>query len=148
MRPSTSWPRLCPNPAGALSDRLGRRNILLASFVIFLVTYAGFALTRQLPIIAVLFALYGLYQGIFRAAGKALASDFAAEQLRGSAVGWYNTTVGLAGLIASLVAGFLMGPCRPRGHLPLRRRVRCSRRCSLACPSPGDPPGPKPRTKI
>jgi integrase len=45
--------------------------------------------------------------GIFRSVGKALASDYVPEQLRASGVGWYNTTVGLCGLIASLVAGWL-----------------------------------------
>ena len=94
-------------PAGFLSDKLGRRNILLLSYVIFLVTYLGFALTRNIPLIAVLFILYGFFQGIFRSVGKALASDYVPEQLRASGIGWYNTTVGLFGLVASLVAGWL-----------------------------------------
>jgi MFS family permease len=94
-------------PAGFLSDRWGRRNILLLSFLIFFVAYLGFALTRNVALIAVLFAGYGLYQGIFRAVGKALATDFVPEQLRASGVGWYNTTVGLLGLVASVVAGLL-----------------------------------------
>jgi MFS family permease len=94
-------------PAGFLSDRWGRRNILLLSFLIFFVAYLGFALTRNVALIAVLFACYGLYQGIFRSVGKALATDFVPEQLRASGVGWYNTTVGLLGLVASVVAGLL-----------------------------------------
>jgi MFS family permease len=94
-------------PAGFLSDQLGRRNILLLSYVIFLVAYLGFALTRNIPLIAVLFILYGLYQGIFRSVGKALASDHVPERLRANGIGWYNTTVGLFGLVASLVAGLL-----------------------------------------
>jgi MFS family permease len=94
-------------PAGFLSDQLGRRNILLVSYAIFLVTYLGFALTGNVALIAVLFILYGLYQGIFRSVGKALASDYVPEQLRASGIGWYNTTVGLVGLVASLVAGLL-----------------------------------------
>jgi MFS family permease len=94
-------------PAGFLSDRLGRRNILVLAFAIFLVTYLGFAMTTNIALIAMLFILYGLYQGIFRAVGKALASDYVPELLRASGVGWYNTTVGLSGLVASLVAGWL-----------------------------------------
>lgn len=94
-------------PAGFLSDRLGRRNILLLALAIFLITYLGFALTRHVALIAVLFVFYGLYQGMFRSVGKALASDHVPEQLRASGVGWYNTTVGLFGLLASLVAGWL-----------------------------------------
>jgi MFS family permease len=94
-------------PAGAWSDRLGRRNILLVAFVIFLVAYLGFALTQNLIAIGALFVLYGLFQGIFRSAGKALASDLVSDDLRASGVGWYSTTVGLAALVASLVAGLL-----------------------------------------
>jgi MFS family permease len=94
-------------PAGFLSDKLGRRNILILALAIFLVTYLGFALTRIVALIGVLFIFYGLYQGIFRSVGKALASDYVPERLRASGVGWYNTTVGLSGLVASLVAGWL-----------------------------------------
>jgi MFS family permease len=94
-------------PAGFLSDTLGRRNILLVAFMIFLITYLGFALTGNIAVLALLFALYGLYQGIFRSVGKTLATDFVPEQLRASGVGWYNATVGLSGLVASIVAGLL-----------------------------------------
>lgn len=94
-------------PAGALSDRLGRRNLLVASFAIFLVAYLGFALTSNVVLIGALFILYGLFQGIFRSAGKALASDLVSAETRASGVGWYSTTVGLSGLVASLVAGLL-----------------------------------------
>ena len=94
-------------PAGSLSDAWGRRNILLASFVIFLFAYLGFALTQNILLVAALFVFYGLYQGIFRAVGKAFASDFVPEHLRASGVGWYSTTVGLLQLVASVVAGLL-----------------------------------------
>jgi MFS family permease len=94
-------------PAGALSDRWGRRNILLAAIVVFFVAYLGFALTRNVLLIAPLFVLYGLYQGAFRAVGKALASDLVPAQLRASGVGWYSTTVGLLQLVASVAAGLL-----------------------------------------
>jgi len=94
-------------PAGSLSDRLGRRNVLLACFGIYLLAYLGFAMTSTFTVIATSFVLYGLYQGIFRAVGKAFASDFVPESLRASGIGWYGTTVGLLQLLASLVAGLL-----------------------------------------
>ena len=94
-------------PAGFFSDKWSRKSVLLLSFIIFLLTYLGFALTRNVIVIAVLFIFYGLYQGIFRTVGKAFATDFVPEHLRASGVGWYNTTVGLAGLVASIVAGLL-----------------------------------------
>ena len=94
-------------PAGALSDRLGRRNLLLTAFTVFLLTYLGFALTANIVVIGALFVLYGLYQGMFRAVGKALAADLVPQELRSSGVGWYSTTVGLLQLVANVVAGLL-----------------------------------------
>ena len=94
-------------PAGSLSDSWGRKNILLASFIIFAGAYLGIALTQDIFLMAALFASYGLYQGIFRSVGKTMASDFVPRQLRASGIGWYNTTVGLLQLVASLVAGML-----------------------------------------
>ncbi len=94
-------------PAGFLSDRLGRRNLLVLAIGIFFVTYSGFALTRNIAFIGVLFVFYGLYQGIIRSVGKALASDYVSESLRASAIGWYNTTIGVCGLAASLIGGWL-----------------------------------------
>jgi MFS family permease len=94
-------------PAGSLSDKWGRKNVLLAAFVIFLIAYLGFAITPNILVVAALFIFYGFYQGIFRAVGKAFASDFVPEHLRASGVGWYGTTVGLLQLAASVVAGLL-----------------------------------------
>ena len=93
-------------PAGSLSDRWGRRNLLLTSFVIFLIAYLGFALAQNILVIAGPYFLWPA-QGIFRAVGKAFASDFVPDELRASAVGWYSTSVGLLELVASVVAGLL-----------------------------------------
>jgi MFS family permease len=94
-------------PAGYLSDRLGRKNLLVLSIAIFFITYLGFALTRAVTFIGVLFVFYGLYQGIIRTVGKALASDYVSDALRASAIGWYNATMGVCGLAASLLGGWL-----------------------------------------
>jgi MFS family permease len=94
-------------PAGSLSDTWGRRSVLLASFTIFFIAYLGFARAKSVVLIATLFAFYGLFQGIFRSVGKAFAADFVPEHLRASGIGWYSATVGLLGLVASLVAGLL-----------------------------------------
>jgi len=94
-------------PAGFLSDRLGRRNLLVLSITVFFITYLGFALTRAVAIVGVLFVLYGLYQGTIRSVGKALASDYVSDPLRASAIGWYNATMGICGMVASLLGGWL-----------------------------------------
>ena len=94
-------------PAGFLSDLIGRRNLLALSLVIFFLTYVGFGITRHVAAIACCFVLYGMYQGISRSVGKALAADLVPESFRASGLGWYMATTGLLGLIASIVAGQL-----------------------------------------
>lgn len=92
-------------PAGILSDRFGRKNLLLLSFAIFFFSLLGFTGTASFGVMIMLFAMYGVFMGIFRAAGKAFASDFVHADLRASSVGWYNTTIGISGLISGIAAG-------------------------------------------
>ncbi|MGZ3489196.1 MAG: MFS transporter, partial [Isosphaeraceae bacterium] len=94
-------------PAGYLSDRVGRKRTLMAAFAIFVVTYAGFALGESVALVAVLLVFFGLFQGTFRAIGKALAADLTPEALMGTGLGIYSATIGLTGLIASIVGGQL-----------------------------------------
>jgi MFS family permease len=94
-------------PAGSLSDRWGRRGPLLFAFTIFGMVYLGFALGGTLVSAAVLFTLYGLFQGVFRAVGKSLAADLSPPAVRATGIGCYSATVGLLQLIASVIAGIL-----------------------------------------
>lgn len=100
-------------PAGSLSDTFGRKNVLLGSFVIFIVTYAGFAFTTNYYLLGFCFILYGIFSGAYRAVGKALATDYVVPEVRASAVGWFNTVIGLTGLIASSVGGVLWTNINP-----------------------------------
>ena len=98
---------LASYPAGAISDKIGRKNVLLFALFIFLATYIGFGISTSFWILSFLFILYGIFGGTYRTIGKTFATDFVPQSLRASAVGFYATTVGLTGLIASFVGGFL-----------------------------------------
>ncbi len=98
---------LASYPAGHFSDVIGRKSVILLSFTVFLVVYCGFGLVTNVVLIGALFVLYGLYQGIFRSVGKALATDFLPAELHASGLGWFTATVGLSGLVASVVGGEL-----------------------------------------
>ncbi|HEX9058140.1 MAG TPA: MFS transporter [Ktedonobacterales bacterium] len=101
-------------PAGRLSDALGRKGVLLFTFAVFAITYASFAITSNAVVIGAAFVLYGLHSGMYRAVGKALATDYTPPRLRASGIGWYAATVGLSGLVASVVAGQLWTAVSPR----------------------------------
>ncbi len=94
-------------PAGSLSDTFGRKKLLLLSFLIYTFTYIGFGASRNLLLIGFLFLLYGVYSGIYRAVGKAFATDDISPQFRATAIGMYSTVIGLSGLFASLIGGQL-----------------------------------------
>ena len=94
-------------PAGALSDRIGRRALLLVSFAVAFLAYAGFAVVHGVLGVALLFGFYGVFPGLFRTAGKALAVDLSPSDLRASGLGWYGATVGVTTLIASTAAGLI-----------------------------------------
>ena len=94
-------------PSGYLSDRFGRKWVLVAALLVFTLVYAGFGFAGNPVFIGALFVLYGVYQGIFRTVGKALATDFLPSERRASGIGWYSTTIGLSGLAASVIGGEL-----------------------------------------
>ncbi len=96
-------------PAGSLSDRIGRRRMIAAGFIVFSLVYLGFALARSSIMIWPLFAVYGLYMAMTEGVGKAFAADMAPLNMRGTAIGTYHTTTGLLTFLSSLIAGLLWG---------------------------------------
>ncbi len=94
-------------PFGNLSDRIGRKKVLVSGYLLFSLTSLGFALFHSLSAFVVLFALYGIVYAIVDANQRALVSDLSAKQLRATALGTFHTMTGLMALPASLIAGFL-----------------------------------------
>jgi MFS family permease len=94
-------------PLGALSDRIGRRRMIVAGWMVYALSYLGFALASSELHIWLLFAFYGLFYGLTEGVEKALLADIADPAERGSAFGWYNFATGLGALPASLIFGFI-----------------------------------------
>jgi MFS family permease len=92
-------------PFGALSDRLGRRGMILAGWGVYALAYLGFAQAQSVWQIWALFAFYGLFYGLTEGPQKALLADFAVPAERGAAFGWYNFAIGIGALPASLIFG-------------------------------------------
>jgi MFS family permease len=103
-------------PAGSLSDRIGRRKVIVGGWLAYAAIYLGFALVGRAWQVWVLYALYGVYYGLAYGTAKALVADLVPGELRGTAFGTYNATLGLLDFPASLIAGLLwqgVGPSAP-----------------------------------
>jgi MFS family permease len=94
-------------PAGLVSDRVGRRGVLVAGMVLFAGVYAGFGLATGAAWMWGLFPLYGLYLGLTDGTSRAYVANLAAPEGRATALGVYATATGLCALPASAIAGLL-----------------------------------------
>jgi MFS family permease len=94
-------------PLGALSDRVGRQRLIVGGWLIYSLLYLGFALSSQVWHIWTLYVLYGVYYAAVEGTAKAMVADLIPAEQRGTAYGFYNSTVGLMALPASLLAGVL-----------------------------------------
>ncbi len=98
---------LVSTPAGSLSDRFGRRRIIIGGWLLYAAVYLGFARAGQAWHIGVLYAAYGLYYGLAYGVAKAFVADLVPAGVRGTAYGTYNAALGILDLPASLIAGLL-----------------------------------------
>jgi MFS family permease len=94
-------------PGGILSDRIGRKKVIIAGWIVYALVYAGFAAAYTQWHVWALFAVYGVYFGLTEGVEKALVADFAPDHLRGSAFGLYNLLIGVGALPASLLFGLV-----------------------------------------
>jgi MFS family permease len=94
-------------PAGRLSDKIGRRAVIVTGWVYYALIYIGFAFASSELHIWILYISYGLYYGLTEGVEKALVADLVPANMRGTAFGLFNGVVGIAALPASLIAGLL-----------------------------------------
>ena len=100
-------------PAGALSDRVPARTLLLWGLIVLIAADLILAFTSGLVAAFVGFGLWGVHMALTQGLLAKLVADTAPAHIRGSAYGLFNLAVGLALLAASVVAGLLwdrLGP--------------------------------------
>jgi MFS family permease len=100
-------------PAGALSDRIGRRGLVALAWIIYAACYAGFALATSAIWVAPLWIAYGTYYALSEGVGKAIVADLAPGELRATAFGILNAVQGTMILPASVIAGVLWSAVAP-----------------------------------
>ena len=90
---------------GDLSDRLGRKRLIVSGWILYAAVYAGFAFVTTGVSVWVLFLVYGIYFGLAEGAEKALVADLVKPEQRGTAYGLYNLALGLTIFPASILMG-------------------------------------------
>lgn len=98
---------LISTPAGAISDRLGRKTLIIGGWLVYALVYLGFGVAQSTWHIWVLYIIYGMYYGLAYGTTKAMVADIVPLELRGTAYGTYNAVLGILDFPASLIAGVL-----------------------------------------
>jgi len=92
---------------GMLSDRLGRRTLIIGGWLIYAVVYAGFAFSTTLTSLIAFFLIYSVYAAAVEGTEKALITDLTPEPLRATAFGWHAAVQGFGALGASVLFGLI-----------------------------------------
>jgi MFS family permease len=103
-------------PAGILSDKFGRKNILCIGYLLYGIVYLGIGLLTSGGTFVVLFVIYGIYTALTTGVERALIVDIAPSEHKAGALGLHAAIVGIGLLPASVIAGFLwtgLGPASP-----------------------------------
>jgi len=109
-------------PGGRLSDKIGRKPVIIAGWIVYGLVYLGFAFASTALSIWMLFFAYGLFFGLCEGTEKAFVADLVEGENRGGAYGLYNMAIGIAAFPASVIFGvvwemigshfaFMMGSC-------------------------------------
>lgn len=94
-------------PFGKRSDRVGRKRILIAGYLMFAAVYLGFAIVSSKWLLVAVFVLYGFYTAMVTGVERAFIAEIAPAELKGTMLGLHSTLVGIALLPASVIAGAL-----------------------------------------
>jgi MFS family permease len=103
-------------PAGQLSDRIGRKRLLVPGYLTFSLCYLGFAFATDKTTMTIAFIIYGIYTAMITGVERAYVAEIAPPELKGTMLGLQSTVAGIALLPASVIAGLLWnwyGPSVP-----------------------------------
>jgi MFS family permease len=99
---------------GGLSDRVGRKPLIIGGWLLYAAVYFGFGQATQAWHAWALFAAYGIFYALTEGTEKAFVADLVPKTRRGAAFGWYNLAIGLGALPASLIFGAIWDRSSPR----------------------------------
>jgi MFS family permease len=94
-------------PFGRLSDKMGRKPVLVISFILWGMVSLCFMFFQSHAAIFLAFFLYGLHKAAMEPVQKTFVAELAPAQYRASVLGGFQMVTGLCALPASLTAGLL-----------------------------------------
>lgn len=103
----TAFTAVSSFPFGRLSDKAGRKNVIMLSFILWGLVCLIFIQFQSYWAIIAAFVIYGLHKGAIEPVQKAFVAELAPEELRASGLGGFQMAVGLTALPSSLIAGIL-----------------------------------------
>jgi len=104
---------ICIIPAGILSDKIGRKSVLVAGYLVFAITSFGLIYTSNIYNILLFFVIYGIFYAMIDGVQRAFVVDLAPKHLKATALGTFHTAIGLVALPAGFIAGLLWDKIRP-----------------------------------
>lgn len=100
-------------PAGILSDKIGRKPVLLLGYSIFGITSLGLMFVSNLTGVLIFFIIYGIFFAMIDGVQRAFIIDLAPKHLKATALGIFHTSIGLVALPGGFFAGLLWDKINP-----------------------------------
>ncbi|TKJ46635.1 MFS transporter [Candidatus Aerophobetes bacterium Ae_b3a] len=104
---------ICIIPAGMLSDKIGRKPVLITGYLVFAVTSLGLIFTSSIYTLLLFFIVYGIFYAMIDGVQRALVVDLAPGNLKATALGTFHTAIGLVALPGGYIAGLLWDKIGP-----------------------------------
>ncbi len=104
---------ICAIPFGTLSDKIGRRPILVMGYLLFAIISFGLILSSNIYGLLLCFIIYGIFYALIDGAQRAFVVDLAPEHLKATALGTFHTAIGVVALPGGFIAGLLWDKISP-----------------------------------
>jgi len=104
---------ICIIPAGMLSDKIGRKPVLITGYLVFAVTSIGLIFASSIYTLLIFFIVYGVFYAMIDGVQRALVADLAPGNLKATALGTFHTAIGLVALPGGYIAGLLWDKIGP-----------------------------------